>query len=432
MSPSAPPEGDLEASRIVSRCSFSLFGTHSLVVFRSMPGRWAALQAKAGFGGSRLLGAQMDKFVEFGISEDLRRRVYVNDPDTLVLSGCVEELSPAVINPLFDDNSDDGASDSKLPGGGFKVTVEGTSAGGAGTTAAHSGTASGEKTALSSAETARFVAALRESVALASRKHVFVLPKNLSEEDLSLATADNKQNGAADGYLRRPTSRKKSLRRRTSFVDAVEVSSSSKRFFLRSGFAAELAQVESCGGHLASLGDGAGVAHSNLHEESASKTKEGFFYIGDESAGADSSEARRAPRGATAVGDERESLPGRPHAESEAELSEAPSMVDLEAAARLMSMDSIPTSVSTTSLHGYAAASGPTKVAGIVRDEVAAGLLGLPTHSPHAGMPYVNGILSKLIRLSELPEFMREAENVDNILLAPSPGDVSYVLIRRR
>lgn len=60
--------------------------------------------------------------------------------------------------------------------------------------------------------------------------------------------------------------------------------------------------------------------------------------------------------------------------------------------------------------------------AGIVRDDAAADLVGLPKPMPQAGMPYVNGIMSKLIRLSELPEYMRDAEDPDSTLFVTSPG----------
>ena len=65
---------------------------------------------------------------------------------------------------------------------------------------------------------------------------------------------------------------------------------------------------------------------------------------------------------------------------------------------------------------------GGTFAAGSVRDDASAELAGLPRSTPQAGMPYVNGILSKLIRLSDLPEYMRDPEAFESILFIPSPG----------
>lgn len=67
--------------------------------------------------------------------------------------------------------------------------------------------------------------------------------------------------------------------------------------------------------------------------------------------------------------------------------------------------------------------------AGIVRDDASADLMGLPKPAPQAGMPYLNGVMSKLIRLSELPEYMRDAENPDEMLFVKSPGIVDLCIV---
>jgi hypothetical protein len=60
--------------------------------------------------------------------------------------------------------------------------------------------------------------------------------------------------------------------------------------------------------------------------------------------------------------------------------------------------------------------------AGVVRDDTSSLLFGLPKYAASASMPYVNGIMSKLIRLSDLPEYMREVEDPEALLLVSSPG----------
>ena len=90
---------------------------------------------------------------------------------------------------------------------------------------------------------------------------------------------------------------------------------------------------------------------------------------------------------------------------------------------RIISLESASNYPSTSSL-GNLSIEGEVKMsqfAGIVRDDCS-GLRGLPKHSPHASMPYVNGILSKLIRLSELPEYLRDRRNYEDVIMVPSPG----------
>lgn len=69
--------------------------------------------------------------------------------------------------------------------------------------------------------------------------------------------------------------------------------------------------------------------------------------------------------------------------------------------------------------------SSPIIAAGIVRERNTDShqvFLGLPCVAPEAGMPYVPGVISKLIRLSELPEYLRDPEDPNEMLFVLSPG----------
>jgi hypothetical protein len=69
--------------------------------------------------------------------------------------------------------------------------------------------------------------------------------------------------------------------------------------------------------------------------------------------------------------------------------------------------------------------SAPIAAAGIVRErntDARLVFLGLPCVAPEAGMPYVPGVISKLIRLSELPEYLRDPEDPNEMLFVLSPG----------
>lgn len=76
-------------------------------------------------------------------------------------------------------------------------------------------------------------------------------------------------------------------------------------------------------------------------------------------------------------------------------------------------------------------ASAGFTAAGIVRErnpDSRQVFLGLPRVAPEAGMPYVPGVISKLIRLNELPEYLRDPEDPNEMLFVLSPGNFSAAL----